>query len=64
MSVYYQTYAGRDGTLWFDFDPNISIQSLDLTYTELNRTVVINTNTSVTVQGLGITQSKALGIEG
>ena len=64
VDVYYQTDTGRDGTLLFDYDQNITLLSLDLVYTDLNRTLFITTNTSITLQGVGLSQTKALGIEG
>ncbi len=64
VSVYFQRYNGRDGTLWFDYDPNVTLMSLDLVYSEMNRTLIVGTNTSITVRGSGISQTKTLGIEG
>ena len=64
VAVSFQRYNGRDATLWFDYDPNITLLALDLVYSEMNRTVVVGTNTSITVRASGITQTKTLGIEG
>jgi len=66
VDVYFQMYSGRAGTLWFDFDHNISILSLELVYRDINRTVQVDFNVSTTLSSpvIEFSQTRALGVEG
>ncbi len=65
VDVYFQSYSSRTGTLWFDYDSNISILSMIFVYQNLNRTVYVNFNTTATLSPAGdFSQYRALGVEG
>ncbi len=65
LEVYFQNYGSRPGTLWFDSDYNVSILALDLVFIELNRTLSVQMNTSVTIETSPFSvQTRALAIEG
>lgn len=65
VDMYFQSYSSRAGTLWFDYDSNISILAMTFVFQELNRTVAVHFNTSATLSPPGdFSQYRPLGVEG
>lgn len=66
VKVEYGRISGRDGTLRFQYEYNISILALDLTFRDFNQTIHVNFNGSSIIipQVQGVSQMQVIGLEG
>jgi hypothetical protein len=66
LDLEYGEKDGKDGVLWVEYDPDFSIESMNLVFEELNESVFFGFNSSISVylQGRDLARSNKVGLYG